>query len=94
MLCGQWIEERVEQIKVEHTIIIVAHSLQQTACLFGQDRVHVSGDARGDGRDGRHVHPPSARANAKHHHWPLWLDMDEYSTEEATDDAAHRCIIR
>ena len=69
------IEELIEELAADYTIVIVTHNMQQASRASRLYRLHVSGRAGRIWRDGKDLHRAGQQANRAVHHRPLRLEL-------------------
>ena len=69
------IEELIDELSAEYTIVIVTHNMQQASRTSRLHGVHVSGRADRIRADGEDLHGPRQQAHRAVHHRPLRLGV-------------------
>ena len=67
------IEELIDELSADYTIVIVTHNMQQASRASRLHRLHVSGRAGRVWRDGKDLHRAGQQAHRAIHHRPLRL---------------------
>ena len=70
------VEELIDELRANYTIIIVTHSMQQAARVSQKTAFFHLGDARRDRRDRADLHQSAGQADPGLHHRPLRLRSD------------------
>ena len=70
------IEELIDELRQNYTIVIVTHSMQQAARVSQRTGFFHLGDPGRDGRDRDDLHQPERQAHAGLHHRPVRLDCE------------------